>query len=101
MNPNEEMMKVLSNKVEIGTKSIYQIIVVEVQDLNKFYENLITLTNVITESTSMEQWEIKCFHIPYPYNRVLQVIIASNLFVIHVFTSVEDMFNIYNFNILK
>lgn len=68
----EEMMQALNYKGVAETDSVQQVIVVEVQDLNKCYESLINKVKVVTEPTTREAWSIKCFHILDPDNNILE-----------------------------
>ncbi|WP_425255113.1 VOC family protein [Mammaliicoccus sciuri] len=68
----EEMMKALNYKGVAETDSVQQVIVVEVQDLNKYYESFINKVNVVTEPTAREAWGIKCFHILDPDDNILE-----------------------------
>ncbi len=68
----EEMMKVLNYNGAAEVNSVQQVVVVEVQDLNKCYESLINKVKVVTEPTTREAWGIKCFHILDPDNNIIE-----------------------------
>lgn len=66
------MMEALNYDDAKTDKHVQQIIVVEVEDLNKTYESLLNKVTVITEPTNRAAWGIKCFHILDPDDNIIE-----------------------------